>query len=320
MEKGVALTIGIVAITGIILAYVTANTVIEENPYKDRKFLELGMDLPVIWLYIDMSEVNSREWADFMGRSSRAISLPFLNLCYQSIVKHNKDKYRVEVISGLSNLALRLGGWEHLPGPLRSALSPVGAAELAWIRACVLKKWGGIFLEPSTIALKGFGELPSDKVVFFGTDDGETYSGPKGTEAPGMRCMGTLKPEHPFFVKWEGLTRERIERQAGGKQFRGDEKWDARQLAGEMPNDIVYLPSSELSRNTNGKRIQLEDLLSAGQQGVLPFAIYEESVYVPIPWNELSRSRNFGWFLKMSEDQVMESDLVISHLFRTSLL
>ncbi len=320
-DNGVLITVGIVLSIATIMAYSVATTTIDENPFKKRDLMEEGMKLPVIWLYLDTSEVNSRSWADFMGRSMRVINLPFLNLCYETIVMKNKEHYRVEVIGGLTDLAARLGGWESLPSSLRNPLASVGEAELTWIRAQILAKYGGIFLHPATICLRPFGAMPSDKVVFFGTDNWETYSGPAGTAAPGLRCVWSPKPEHPLFVKWEAMARERLERSGGtGTQFRGDEKWDARQLAGQYSSEIEYKPYLELSRKKNGKRIEVEDLLMAGQQGALPFTITQQSMYVPIPWPELKQRRAFGWFLRMSEEQILDSDLVISDLFREARL
>ena len=51
----------------------------------------------------------------------------------------------------------------------------------------------------------------------------------------------------------------------------------------------------------------------------MPFKLTEEAVYVPIPWPELQERRAFGWFLRMREDQIMDSDLTVSHLFRSVL-
>ena len=314
MKNALLITSGIVVVLGLVLAGYVTNTTLEENPFQDKKLLQRGMDKPVIWLYMDTSDVNSRKWTDFMGRSSRAINVPFLNLCYTSIVSKNKDIYRVEIINGLSDLAQRLGGWALLPVPLQNPIAPVGPAELNWIRAVTLKTWGGMWLDPATICIKPFGPLSPEKVVFFGTDDGETYAGPKGTPAPGLRCVWAGKAEHPVFVEWEKMARERVEARGGGREFRGDEKWDARQLA--VVGDVEYRPNAELSRKANGRRIQIEDLLAAGQEGALTFDISEQSVYAPIPWPELRDRRQFGWFLRMSEDQIMESDLAISALFR----
>jgi hypothetical protein len=109
MDTGSIVTIVLVSLLAIGFASYTSNAVIEENAFKNKNFLTLGMDLPVMWIYLDTSDVNSRYWADFGNRSSRAINIPFLNLCYESLVKTNKDRYRVEVIAGLPDLAIRLG-------------------------------------------------------------------------------------------------------------------------------------------------------------------------------------------------------------------
>jgi hypothetical protein len=316
MDKSIIITVGVVTAIALVFASVTAFTTLEENPFKDKRLFELGMNLPIIWIYLDDSDVNSRSWLDFMGRSTRAINLPFLNLCYQTLVMQNKDQYRVEIISGLSDVAARLGC--ELPTPLQRPQVSMGVTEKSWIRAAILKKYGGLWLDPSSIAIAPFGKM-SDKVVFFGTDEEETYSGPKGTPAPGFHCLWSPEPEHPLFVKWEEMTRKRLETQIGGKNFRGDEKWDIRQLATDFAADLEYQPYMELSRKANGKRIQLDDLLLSGQQGILPFDVQKESRYVVIPWPELRDSRKFGWFLRMSEEQIMQSDLVITEMFKISI-
>lgn len=318
MDKTLLITGGIVVAVAVLFASITASTTIEENPFKDRRLLDQGMNNPVIWIYLDDSDVNSRSWLDFADRSTRAMNMPFLNLCYQSIVTQNKETYRVEVISGLSDLAIRLGGWEKMPRCLKDPLASVGKAELNWIRAAILRKYGGLWVHPATVCIAPFGVL-GEKVVFFGTDPDETFSGTMGTPAPGLQCVWSPKPEDPVIVKWEESVYKRLETQLGGGDFRGDEKWDARQLAAEFPDGIDYQPHMELSRKQDGRRIQLEDLLAAGQQGVLPFDVQKQSRFVPIPWSELRNSRKFGWFLRMSEEQIMDSDLVITDLLKISI-
>jgi hypothetical protein len=80
------------------------------SPFAERDLLKKGDGLPRIWLYYDTSEVNSRWWMDFGARSSRALNVPFLNLCYETVVAQNGNRYRVEVINGLAGVADLLGG------------------------------------------------------------------------------------------------------------------------------------------------------------------------------------------------------------------
>jgi hypothetical protein len=288
-----------------------------ENAFRDRHLLKKGLTMPTIWLYYNESDVNSRWWADFGARSTRALNLPFLNLCYNSIVSANKANYQIEVISGLSDLAQRLGGWEELPKGLQNPLAPVGKAELNWIRAEVLARWGGLWVHPATICLRPFPVIPYDEVYFYGTDEEETYAGPNGTDVPSLYVVGVGRAEHPMFEAWAQAAFERLEKQGGGQQIRGDAKWDFTRFAATSPSTRVF-PFQELSRKADGKRIQLEDLMAAGQEGNLRFKIAKDNLYVPIPWPELQDRRMFGWFLRMSEDQILDSDLAISDLFRAT--
>jgi hypothetical protein len=127
-------------------------------------------------------------------------------------------------------------------------------------------------------------------------------------------------PEHPVWVDWEKKARTRLEKRAGGSEFRRDEMADAMdaiQMAQERGEPIELRPTTELTRKgAAGRRIQCEDLLASGDMIDLPFQLTKEAVYVPIPWPELQERRAFGWFLRMSEDQILNSDLAVSHLFR----
>jgi hypothetical protein len=165
------------------------------------------------------------------------------------------------------------------------------------------------------------GVLPKDRVALFGSDDEVTFVGDGGTGVPSLRVAWSPIPEHPVWVTWEQKVRERLEKRAGGAEFRRDEMSDAADaiLQAEARGEPVDLrPMAELTRKgAAGRRIQIEDLLAAGQEGELPFAIKKETVYVPIPWPEIQERRAFGWFLRLSEEQILDSDLAISWLFRS---
>lgn len=294
-----------------------------DDPLQDRNLLKRGEDLPTLWIYVNDSEVNARQWRDFGARSDRVINVPFLNLCYESCVKANGRRYRVEVIGGLADLAVRLGGWAALPTPLQNPVAPVRAPELNWIRAAVLARWGGLWVDPATVWLRGVGELPKDRLVFFGSDDEVTNVGPGGTAAPSLRVCWSPVAAHPVWVSWEAKARDRLERRSGGSEFRRDEMGDATdalRMAANMDVPADVRPMAELTRKgAAGRRIQVEDLLASGTEGDIPFEVPGCALYVPIPWPEILERRAFGWFLRMSEDQVLESDLVVSHLLRRAL-
>lgn len=282
--------------------------------FEDRGLLSRGLNTPTIWVYIDSSEVNSRSWLDFGGRSTRVLNVPLLNLCYESIQWAAGDKYHIEVISGVADVAARLGGWDELPAPMRNKLTPLQTEELTFIRTAILAKFGGLWLPVNTVCLQEIPKLPEDVVAFFGTDPAETYSGKAGTAVPNTQIMWSPKSEHPIFVEWCAALYNRINEYQGGREIRNDASWDWTYFASTRKNEYVVYPYGELTRKKSGKKIELEDLFAAGTEGVLPFDLPAESIFLPIPFEELQRRRIFGWVLRSSEKQIMESDIAIKYL------
>jgi hypothetical protein len=196
-------------------------------------------------------------------------------------------------------------------------MAQVRNPEMNWIRACILAKYGGLWVQPAIISLKPFGPLPDDRVVFFGTDTEQTFAGQGGTKVPSLRAIWSPEPGHPVFMDWAARAYTRLDSTNGGRQIRGDEKTDFVELA---LGKVEVVPGAELSRKgASGKLLQLEDLLAAGQEDNLHFQISKQTIYVPIPWPEIKERRIFGWFLRMSEDQILSSDLAVSTLFRSVL-
>uniref|UniRef100_A0A6C0LSI9 Uncharacterized protein n=1 Tax=viral metagenome TaxID=1070528 RepID=A0A6C0LSI9_9ZZZZ len=306
----------ILCIGGAILGIgaIVGTSVVSKNPFEAKNLFDRDMEKPILWVFYDTSIPNARKYNDFGSRSSRALNLPFLNLCYESIVKHNKSQYRIEVVDGLTGLADKLGGWDKLPAKYQNPLVTLEPADLCWIRAALLSKYGGLWVAPATICLAPFGHLPQ-KPVFFGTDPDESFAGTAGTAVPNFQVAWAPSPNNPLWAGWEAKSRQRLSASGGGDTARNDHKWEFLAVTALYP-DIEVRPNVEVSRKgAAGRRIQIEDILAAGQDGDWPFEVYPTSQYVPLPWPELRDRRVFGWFLRMSEDQIKESDLVIRDLF-----
>ena len=111
----------------------------KQSVYDDH-LLERGMNRPTIWIYVDDTDVNSRWWADFGARSSRVLNLPFLNLCYQTIVAAAGQHYKVEVIGGIEDAERRLGS---LPEPMQNKRLPLRDEEMTYLKVAFLEKFVG---------------------------------------------------------------------------------------------------------------------------------------------------------------------------------
>ena len=151
------------------------------------------------------------------------------------------------------------------------------------------------------------------------TDLDETYAGSAGTTVPGFRAIWCPQPNHPMFKEWAMVTWQRVAQKRGGQQIRHDAKWDFVRFSKEyVKTGIMVDPVAEGMRKKDGRRIQLEDLLATGTDGNLPFDICAATIYVPFPWPELRDRELFGWFLRMSESQIMGSDIAVKYLLDKS--
>jgi len=310
----VPLTVGIVAVVALALGASMTQGMINQNPFERKDLFQIGMKKPVIWIFYDTSIPNARQYSDFGARSSRALNLPFLNLCYESISKQNSSDYRIEVVSGVAGLSEKLGGWDKLPAKFQNPLVSLEPSDIAWVRASLLAKFGGLWVDPATICIQPFGLLPN-KPVFFGTDMEESFAGTAGTTVPNFQVAWSPAANNQLWTAWEAKSRQRLNTSGGGDTARSAHKWEYLALVSMYP-DVEIRPLAELARKgAAGRRIQIEDILASGQEGTLPFDISALSVYVPLPWPELRDRRAFGWFLRMSESQIAESDLVIRDLY-----
>lgn len=269
--------------------------------------LAIGKTNPKLWLFYNTSDVNARHWLDFGARSSYAINIPMLNIFYERIVSMNGKNYTVEVLNGLSSVAELLGGWEHLPTRLQKEKARVYVAEEDWIRTAILAKFGGLWLSPSVVTLRPFDRLPNDAIVTFGQDADS-----------GFTCLWVPSPGNPMFIEWEKRIRERLETQTGGFQIRGDSASDWKELVGHacaVGQTLEARPLEELARSKRtNKKLELEDIFASGTEGRLPFEITQEAKYLVVPYNDLLERSSWAWVLRMSEKQIMSSDLAISHI------
>jgi hypothetical protein len=206
----------------------------------------------------------------------------------------------------MDSVAEVLGGWDRLPARLQKKKARVYVAEEDWIRTAILAKFGGLWLSPSVVALRPFGPLPADRVVTFGQDADSGFS-----------CLWVPKAGNPIFVEWEARIRRRLEEQTGGFQIRGDSASDWKELCESSLAEgqkIEVRPLEELARNKRGRKLELEDIFASGTEGRLPFEVSPTAKYMVIPYHDLLERSAWGWVLRMSEEQILSSDLAVTHI------
>lgn len=136
--------------------------------------LKIGENLPVLWLFYSEEEIH-RDSQGSQG-SQEVLSIPFLNLCYRSILKHNGKKYRIEVLRGILDVALLLPrGFDAIPDYLQYPGKVISANDEKWIKKTILNSFGGTWVSPYTISVNPFTQ---DGVQEVGIE--QMFSSPNG--------------------------------------------------------------------------------------------------------------------------------------------
>jgi hypothetical protein len=114
--------------------------------------------------------------------------------------------------------------------------------------------------------------------------------------------------------EWADMLQRRVEESNGGSWVRGDDAQDMDALLRLYKGKgLVVMPAASLDRKANGKALGIEDWLARGE---VPFMLTADALFMPVDYKELERREAYGWFLKMSEDQVMESDLAVAQILK----
>jgi hypothetical protein len=268
-----------------------------------------GSVRPKIWWYVDDSQVNARQWLDWISRSTRDPNEPYLQVCKERAERLWGAEFEIEPVIG------RLAAFRHLEGA--GVQIPEGADRspptvwLPWCRAVFLKTFGGLWVDGSVLPLATGAEVRSRvigvDVLMFGSDPDEGLSAAEeGAPAAGRSAGWAAMPGHPMWVGLERDLRATIE--AGDQSWSSADArrsqrfaWD-RHCSGVTKVDRA----AEVSRDQYGRRLELTNLLDETEW---PTGSTEGGLWVPLPDGRdgLDRSPTHLWFTRMSKEQLQAS-------------
>ena len=294
MQTAALATVALVAIVGIVYAATRHGSPLSP----DSGFLS-SSKTPLWWI-VDDSQVNSRQWLEFGNRSTREPNEPYLALCLERARAITGEHFDLQVLVGRDSVDRVLG----LP-PQQRSIPP--ALWLAWCRAALLSRFGGLWLDGSVLLLPAAsnlkGRLVGKPVLMFGTDPAENLA--SGAAAAGVAAGWAAAPHHPM---WAGL-----ERDISGLIGQGPPSWSSvearrglrtlweKHCSGMTVVDRVV----EVGRDEYGRRLELETLLGTTEVPV----VSAEGMWVIFPDGRdgLERASRWLWFTRLSKDQILES-------------
>lgn len=267
---------------------------------------------PILWIHVPY-EYNSRKWLSFGSRSSFDLNQPYLYLTTRSIIKHCEDSFTICIFDDNSFSKL-IPGWKidltKLSDPILSNMRVLGMMKLLYI-------YGGMMCPISFLCMKDLMGLYSkgirgDKMFVCETVDRNSTSvcrdfystisfcgAPKESDSVAELCnyIETISShdhtaESKFLGQYDRWTMKRIEQK-----------------------QINLIEGVEIGVKTiNEKQIILDDLMSNHY-----LDLYKGTYGILIPSNELLKRNKFGWFVRMSPKQVLESDTIIGNYLLLSM-
>ena len=249
---------------------------------------------PILWIHTS-TEVNARNWESFYSRTSTKLNQPYLQITMKSIYDKCKDSFNICLID--DDVFRRLLSWnielEDLADPMKSHYRKLGISML-------LYHYGGMIVPQSFLCVKNLRGLLTDKMmVVESINNGITHD--QVPYFPNMEMMACRKGSlsmKAFMEYQEELYKDKTAQ----SDFIGNTSLWLNKA------DITIVDGKNIGiKKTNGKPIGIEELLGTDHIDI-PDTVY--GIY--LPQTEILSRTKYKWFARMSPEQILSSQLMIS--------
>ena len=276
-----------------------------------QKYLLDGVTLgkskkPILWVHVPY-EYNSRNWLSFGSRSSFDLNQPYLYLTMRSILANCDDSFTICVIDDNSFKKL-IPNWDikmtKISDPILANMRMLGMMKLLYI-------YGGMFCPISFVCIKDLISLykkgtNDDKMFVCETVDRNITS----TDLdfyPNLSFCGAPKECETTKELCNFIQRQVSQDYTADTKFLGTfDKWCEQKVRNKKINLIEGI---EIGTKTNDETpVILDDLMSNNY-----LKLYQGTYGILIPAEELLGRIKYGWFIRLSPKQVLNSNTIIGN-------
>lgn len=309
--------LGVLAILTLILVLTLA---LHRRVYKkDEQFLNLELPLlqfnivkPTLYWFCD-SDKNARDWNDFGSRMSMHPNRGYLNIALNKAYKTQKEFTIVPLIG-------RDAVFTILPNLNRKAKQLPTKLWREYVIANILYEKGGLVMDGDSTLCTGKSFYPIIKdlpAATFGINPDEPAISVPTSLLPGPApYVGWAKDSyHPAWSYSAKAYNSLVER--------GPQAWTAA-LARRMNQSIwevqhakgcIAVRNIDGGRLMNGKMRQLEDIFGrVTEPENVNTLLHPDTVFISYDGEDLQRRYEFNWFLRLSQQQIKESEFVWAKL------
>jgi hypothetical protein len=267
---------------------------------------------PILWIHVPY-EYNSRKWLSFGSRSSFDLNQPYLYLTVRSILKHCEDSFTICIFDDNSFKKL-IPNWNidmsRLSEPILSNIRVLGTMKLLHI-------YGGLMCPISFLCMNNLSGLYAkgtrgNKMFICETVDRNSTSVGRNFY-PNISFCGAPKECETVARLCNYIEIITSNDHTAESKFLGQyDRWCMKKVE---EGKINLIDGHEIGTKTiDDKQIILDDLMSNNY-----LDLYKGTYGILIPSNELLNRLQYGWFVRSSQRQVLESDTIIGNYLLLSI-
>ena len=265
---------------------------------------------PILWIHVPY-EYNSRQWLSFGSRSSFELNQPYLYLTVRSIIKKCDDSFTICIFDDSSFKKL-IPNWSidmtKLADPILYNIRTLGQMRL-------LSIYGGMMCPISFLCMNDLIGLYNkgtrgNKMFVCETVD-RNYTSNVRNFYPSISFCGAPKDcemVEQFCQYIRTLTSHTNEITFLGQY----DRWMMRRIEEGKVNLIEGVDIG--TKTINDRQIIIDDLMSNHY-----LELYKGAYGILIPSGELLKRLNYGWFVRSSQKQVLQSDTIIGNYLLLSV-
>lgn len=267
---------------------------------------------PILWIHVPY-EYNTRNWLSFGSRSSFNLNQPYLYLTVRSIITKCNNSFEICIIDDNSFEKL-IPNWSinmnKISNPISCNIRLLGMVK-------ILHLYGGMFCPLSFLCMQDLIGIYNTGIrngkMFCCETVNRNYTSSISNFSPNIYFCGAPK-ECPILSELINVIQINSSNDFTAEtKFLGVyDNW----LNNNINNGNINLIDGQLigTKTINNEQILIDDLISNNY-----LDIYTNTYGIYIDSSELLNRINYGWFIRMSPKQVLESDTIIGNYLLLSI-
>jgi hypothetical protein len=267
---------------------------------------------PLLWIHIPY-EYNSRNWLDFNSRKSLELNQPYLYLTVQSIIEKCDDDFNICLIDDAAFSKI-IPNWEInmklISDPILTYMRQLAMVKLIHI-------YGGMIVPISFACFKNLDEMykkgtRNDKVFLCETIN-DNITSTSYNVYPNIQFMGANKNNAMIEELINFMERTVSKDNTDQLNFAGEfNRWCNTRV---YNNKINLIDGKEIGiKNMDDEIILVDNLLNSDY-----VSFYENMFGILIPSKMILKRKKYEWFARLSAEQVLQSDTILSKHILVSL-